>query len=307
MAAISTDRINILVVEDDKVVMAFLAVQIRDIGHHLEWTDNGQKALEYLQSHKGEIDVVLMDWRMPVMDGLTAVRRMKEDPNLRDIPIIMLTGADKPEEMKKSLEAGVFYYLTKPVKKTVLQSVIASAGQTARRNQALARELKQHKASFNLIDSCKFKFRTMAEARSLAVFLANCFPDPGRILPGLGELLVNAVEHGNLGIGYERKSELVESGKWAEEIERLENLPENTDKFAIATIARKKDGIYVVIEDQGDGFKWREFVQINPARAGSHHGRGIAQARAASFDRLTYNDKGNQAVAFAAYKDRLEW
>ena len=91
------------------------------------------------------------------------------------------------------------------------------------------------------------------------------------------------------------------------EIERLQQSPEHIEKSAIANISRKNDGLYIVIEDQGDGFEWKKFMSINPSRAGENHGRGIAQARAVSFDKLTYNDKGNKAVAFVRYGRQLEW
>lgn len=298
---------NILAVDDDKFVIEVLAVQIKDLGHNLYTAENGQKALTFLENNKGKIDVVIMDWTMPIMDGLAAIRNIKKSLELRNIPIIMITGSDKAEGIESGLKAGVFYYLTKPVKKTVLGSVLASAGRTARQNKMLAYELKQHRASFDLIDNCKFKFRTLAEAESLSVFMANCFPDSRRVLPGLGELLINAVEHGNLAIGYEGKHKLVEDRAWRAEVERLQKLPEHAEKYATATISRKEDGVYVVVEDQGNGFEWKKFMTIDPSRAGDSHGRGIAQAKAVSFDKLTYNEKGNKAVAFVRNNRQLEW
>ena len=65
--------------------------------------------------------------------------------------------------------------------------------------------------------------------------------------------------------------------------------------------------MYVVITDQGDGFDWKKFMRIDPSRAGDNHGRGIAQANATSFDKLTYNDKGNQVIAFVGLEKQLEW
>lgn len=297
---------NILVADDDRFVVEYLSMMIRDLGHKLHVVGNGQQVLAFLDRNP-DMDVVIVDWAMPVMDGLETVKRMKSTPGLRNIPIIMITGSDKVAGIERGLEAGVFYYLTKPVKKTVLQSVIASAGRAAQQNKILASELGRHRASFDLIDSCRFKFRTLAEAENLAVFMAGCFPDAERVLSGLGELLVNAVEHGNLGIGLDGKRPLIESGTWRTEVERLQALPENAGKYAVAAISRKEDGIYVVIEDQGRGFDWKKFMTVDPARAGDHHGRGIAQARAASFDKLTYNDKGNKAVAFVKYVSPLEW
>lgn len=299
--------ISVLAVEDDMLSMEFLKAQITDLGHRMFVAQDGQQALAVLEENIKDIDVVLMDREMPVMDGLTAVKRMKDSRIMRNIPVIMVTGADSTEEMREGLDAGVFYYLTKPVDEKMLRSVLSAAVREAEQSRTLSEELGKHKASFDLIDTAKFKFSTISEAESLAAFLANCFPDPERVVSGLGELLVNAIEHGNLGIGYEAKTTLVENGTWRSEVERLQTLPQHAHKKAMATIAHKDDGTYVVIEDRGEGFPWKKYLQIDPARAGDNHGRGIAQANSTSFDRLTYNEKGNQAVAFVGVNKQLEW
>ncbi len=301
------ERISVLAVEDDQFSMKFLEAQISNLEHKMLTAENGQEALSVLKQNIGKIDVVLMDREMPVMDGLKAVKRMKDDPTLRNIPVIMVTGADSTQEMREGLDAGVFYYLTKPVEEDMLRSVLAAAVREAKQSKILSEELGKHKASFDLIDTAKFKFQTLAQAESLSAFIANCFPDPQRVLAGIGELLINAVEHGNLGITYAEKTELIDAGTWRAEVERRQGLPQNENKFATATVAHKDNGTYVVIEDQGDGFDWKNFLKIDPARAGDNHGRGIAQANSVSFDKLTYNEKGNQAVAFVGNEKQLEW
>jgi len=299
--------INILAVEDDLLSMTFLEKQIQTLGHSIYKADNGQASITMLENKRDQIDVVLMDREMPVMNGLEAVKLIKNNPDLRNIPIIMVTSADSNNEMKEGLDAGVFYYLTKPVKEEMLRSVLSAAVREARQSRTLAEELGKHRTSFNLIESCKFNFRTLADAESLAAFVANCFPNPQRVIGGLGELMINAIEHGNLGLGYENKTTLLERGTWRSEVERMQQLPEHQDKIATATLAVKEDGIYVVIEDQGAGFKWKKYMRIDPARAGDNHGRGIAQANAISFDRLSFNDKGNKAVAYVGPEKQLEW
>jgi two-component system, cell cycle response regulator len=302
------EPVNILAVEDDLFALRFLEVQISDLGHHMISASNGQEALDILTHSKmGEIDVVLMDREMPIMDGLTAIKHMKDDPVLRHIPVIMVTGADTIEELREGLDAGVFYYLTKPVNETMLRSVLSAAIREAEQTKTLSEELGKHKSSFDLIDTCRFEFKTLSQAESLAAFLANCFPDPERVLPGLAELLINAVEHGNLEIGYDKKTSLIEEGTWRAEVERRTKLPEYKDRSVIATIAHKTNGTYVVIEDQGSGFDFRPYMEIDPARAGDNHGRGIAQAKTMSFDDLKYNKDGRQVIAFVGNGERLEW
>ncbi len=303
----SAAPIRVLAVEDDPLSMAFLEAQVTTLNHSITKAENGQRALEILEANAQFIDVVLMDRYMPVMDGLDAVRRMQDHPKLRNIPVIMVTGADSADDMREGLDAGVFYYLTKPVNETMLRSVMSAAVREAKQTRTLALELDKHRTSFHLIETCKFKFQTLREAENLAAFIANCFPDPERTLSGLGELMINAVEHGNLGVGYDKKTQLLESDIWRSEIDRLQAAPEHRDKFARATIVHKDEGIFAIIEDMGEGFQWEKYLRIDPERAGDNHGRGIAQARVLSFDKLTYNDVGNQAVAFVGLSKPLQW
>lgn len=299
--------LTILTVEDNRLERFFLEEQIRALGHEFMEAENGEEALAILGNPKANIDVVVMDRMMPILDGLTAVKRMKEDERLKKIPVVMVTGAAGPKDMQEGLSAGVFYYLAKPVEETVLRSVLLAATRESQQTRQLSDELKRHRTSFNLVQACKFQLSTLEEAECLSAFMAHCFPEPDRVLQGLAELLTNAIEHGVLNIGYERKSELLELGTWRAEIQRRQADPAYANRFVEAAINRKDNGIYVVISDPGEGFHWKKFMNIDPSRAGDNHGRGIAQANAVSFDKLTYNEKGNQAVAFVNNAVSLKW
>ena len=83
-----------------------------------EWADNGQSAVEmFEQSEEGHYSVILMDMRMPVMDGLTATREIRklERPDAAAVPIIALTANAFEEDVKQCLEAGMNAHLSKPV------------------------------------------------------------------------------------------------------------------------------------------------------------------------------------------------
>lgn len=301
-----SDRpVSVLAVDDDRVGLMYLERQIRDLGYETTTAGHGQAAWDRLDAEPASFDVIVLDREMPVMDGMALARRLQDDNRLRRIPVIMLTGADRPEEMREGIDVGVFYYLTKPLDPVLLRSVLNAATRQVQKQRTLQSELQQHRLGFDLIHTCKFTCRTLGESERLAVFMANCFPDPERTLPGLVALLTNAIEHGSAGIGYETKTELLDQGCWREEVQRrMEAAP---DKTVDAVLVRKDDGVYVVITDQGEGFRWKEFMRIDPARAGDNHGRGIAQANMLSFDRLTYNEKGNQAVGFVRLEAELDW
>ncbi len=297
----------ILVVDDDRILRMMLLSMVGALGYAVLEASNGKEAIDILLEQKKNIDAILLDREMPVMDGMQLTMRMKEHAQLRNIPIIMQTGADKPEQIKQGIDAGVFYYLTKPVNQEILKSVLLAAVREVEQQYLLSSELQKHKTSFQLIDTCRFQLRTLAEAEYLATFLANCFPQPERTVSGIAELLVNAVEHGNMGIDYNEKTRLVEQGNWRIEIERRQSLAEYRQKRVDVMYRKKPEGFFVTIKDEGKGFEWKNYLQVDPSRASHSHGRGIAQANAISFDKITFNDSGNEVTGFVGNEKILEW
>lgn len=298
---------TVLVVEDDPFQRSLLENLLKTLGHKTLGADDGQKALTLLNDPDHNIGVVIMDRHMPVLDGLSTVRRMKDNPVTRRIPVIMITGSTSEQDIREGIETGVFYYMAKPFQESMLRSVLLAAVREVAQNKMLGEELLKHRAGFGLIKNCQFEFKTLDEAEALAVFAAHCYPEPERVLPGLAELLTNAVEHGNLDIGYQRKTELLEAGTWRAEIERRLGLDEYAGRRVEMTILHKADGVYVVITDQGKGFDWQRYMMIDPSRAGDSHGRGIAQSKARCFDTILYNQTGNQVVAKVGLEKTLEW
>lgn len=142
-----------------------------------------------------------------------------------------------------------------------------------------------------------FTIRTLDEGRALAKQLAQQCPNPETAFIGLLELLINAVEHGNLGITYAQKSHLQSQDTWEKEMERRLTLAEYAEKRVTLQMWRTKEALCFLICDQGDGFDWRPFLTINPERALHSHGRGIAMARHIGFDTLEYRGSGNEVLA----------
>lgn len=143
----------------------------------------------------------------------------------------------------------------------------------------------------------RFSFRTLDQARALAVLLSNASSAGPRLVIGLSELLLNAVEHGNLGIGYDEKTGLNERGEWQTEVERRLALPEYAEKRVLVEYTQGDGELRVLIRDQGAGFDWNTYLEVAPERAFDNHGRGIAMARGLSFDSLEYRGRGNEVVA----------
>ncbi len=295
-------KTSILVVDDNPTTLHLLARILEEEGYEITCATNGLEAMNELRSRVDNFDVIVLDRMMPVMDGMEMTRKILADSDLKHIPIIMQTAADQPEQISEGIKAGVFYYLTKPIERKTLLSVVSSAVKEVEQRRVLRAEMLRHRMSFGLIQVLKGSCRTLDEAESLASFLANCFPDPDRALTGISEILINGVEHGNLGISYDEKTRLMDENKWREEVLRRLDLPEFKDKKVTVIFEKKENTYYLQVTDQGKGFNWKSFLEFDPSRASHNHGRGIAMANMIAFDRLVYNEQGNQVTAVMEVK-----
>ncbi|MEE2898116.1 MAG: response regulator [Gemmatimonadota bacterium] len=116
--------------DDNNSVLLFVSAVLSTLDQEPEivTATNGEEALRIAIERTPH--VIIMDWEMPVMDGLTAVRQLKATPETAEIPIVMLTGVagDGDEEMvRMALDAGAMDYVTKPVGPTELIARVETA------------------------------------------------------------------------------------------------------------------------------------------------------------------------------------
>lgn len=286
---------HLLIVDDNRADRELLAEHLRD-QYEIDIATDGLEAWKLLDLHADLFDVILLDREMPRMNGLEFLERIKRHPELQIVPVILQTAAIDRSEVLEGIQAGAYCYLTKPYDGDMLRSVVKTAADDHARYKHLQQTVKKGMNALGLMKEASFAYTTVEEATSLGTILANACPDPSRVVVGLTELLINAVEHGNLGITYEEKSGLQSSGKWNEELERRLALPENRGKQAEVRFERGNQTLCFTIRDSGDGFDWSRFLQIDPKRAFHTHGRGIAMANLFTFNRLQYLGCGNEVV-----------
>lgn len=298
---------RVLAVDDDRTALIILEQSLVDLGYEVTAAAGGSEALEYLKDSGALVDVVVLDRRMPEVDGIEVVRRMKADPKLRRIPIIMLTGASEETEIEEGVSAGVFYYLVKPASTALLRTITAAAMREAEQQMSFDGRAKSQFSALKYVDTCRLYVRTLEEATEAAALLSECFPDPARVGDGLLELIVNAVEHGIYGLGFDKKSEVLQTGTVEDYLRPSYDDPAFSGGRAEVVFTRKNGGFTVIITDPGPGFDWKQFLTVNPARAVDSHGRGIAKAANMSFDKVTYNESGNRVVAHISEEVELDW
>ncbi len=143
-------RGTLLVVDDNATNRDLLARQLARHGYVVAAAADGREALERLQTRS--YDLVLLDVIMPGMDGVETLHRLKQDPALEDIPVVMLSSLDEVDSAIRCIEAGAEEYITKPVQPTLLEARIA-ANLELRRMRERERALRARiEADGNTID-----------------------------------------------------------------------------------------------------------------------------------------------------------
>lgn len=288
---------RILVVEDEAINRAVIADCLDDPSFRLDMATDGEEAWTKLEAAHAPYHLIILDRLMPRLDGMELMKRLKASPRHANVPVIMQTAAASTEQVAEGIAAGVYYYLTKPyAPESLLAIVHAALADMAERREA-GRRVRAETDAFRLAVKAEFRIRTMTEACGLAALLAHLCPDPEVAVLGLTELLVNAIEHGNLGISYAFKSQLRRENRWELEVARRSEMPEYRDRYATVLAERIAAEIRFTVIDEGDGFEWQKFLQLDAERAFAPNGRGILMARMLSFDKLEYRGKGNEVCA----------
>lgn len=297
----------VLAVDDSRTQLAILTDKLGGHGYDCIEAENGAEALKIIEARATELDAIILDREMPIMDGMELVKKLKTTARLRRLPVVMLTGLDRPDQVSEGIAAGVFYYLTKPLQDGVFQAVLSAAVTESRRGRALGQELQKHRTAFSLLNEATFHVRTLEQAEDAASFLANAYPRPERVVNGLAELIINAVEHGNLEIGHSRKADLLMSNSYHAELARRLSDPVYASRQVQVKFQRTGGVLQVTITDQGPGFDWQRWLRFDPSQAAAKNGRGIAQAHLIGFDTLTYNQAGNSVTATIRADSTGDW
>lgn len=287
----------VLLVDDDPLNLDILFEALEGQGFALEMAMDGQQAWEKLLANPHRYSTIVLDRMMPRLDGLALLKILKGNPALRDIPVILQTAAAQPHQVLEGLQAGAYYYLTKPYDFRVCLSVVQAALRDFTRQKSLRQELAAVGATAAFLHSAHFRIRTHEEARQLALALSHGFDEPNRVIHGLEALLYNAIEHGNLGIGYDLKADLLARGQLENELANRQLQPENRAKWVDVRFLRENQWVMVEIEDQGAGFDWQPYLEWSPGHARQLNGRGIVRAREKAFDELEYQANGSRVIA----------
>jgi two-component system chemotaxis response regulator CheY len=117
-----------LVVDDSRAVRMILARILTELGYEVKEAANGREALEVIATEKTAVKLVLADWNMPEINGLELLKRLRQNPELAALTVVMVTTETEIDQMVTALEAGANEYVMKPFTKDILREKLELLG-----------------------------------------------------------------------------------------------------------------------------------------------------------------------------------
>ncbi len=104
---------SIVLVDDEPIVCETVKITLSSRGYKIKTVEDPTDAMDAIR--KAKPDLVILDLYMPHIDGASLCRQLKEDPELRDIPVLFFSGSSKPVDVMSGLKAGGYDYVAKPI------------------------------------------------------------------------------------------------------------------------------------------------------------------------------------------------
>jgi two-component system, chemotaxis family, chemotaxis protein CheY len=119
--------VRALVIDDSKAVRGLLKRELSHLGFDVFEAGNGKEGMDRLKE-LGPVDVALVDWTMPVMDGLSFLKEVRSNPEYERVLVVMVTSESDPAQIFQALMAGADEYATKPITAAALAEKLGLVG-----------------------------------------------------------------------------------------------------------------------------------------------------------------------------------
>src|SRR5579871_1206803 len=173
-----SERMKILLVDDTPDNLVSLEAALYGLGEELVLARSGKEALRYLLHD--DFAVILLDVRMPEMDGFETAELIRSRPRSRQVPILFLTGYRNEEHLFRGYDLGAVDFLFKPIVPEVLRSKVAVFVELSRSNARLKQQTDALRKQAEVLQKAEMRFRSLLEAA----------PDPMVVCREDGEILM---------------------------------------------------------------------------------------------------------------------
>lgn len=290
---ISAGKHKILVVDDEETVRTILAKFLYNEGFEPIEATQGEQAIELYRMIKPTL--VVSDIMMPKMDGLTLLQKLRSiDANAI---VILMTGYGSEDILLKALRGGAINYFKKPF---IFQEMIDFIRHVLEHRREI--DTSQFFSSHLVEESKTFVFNTGAAdilpiINQVTTHLKNIVAEHEivNLKVGIEEMIINAIEHGNLGITFAMKNDAIKKGKWGNLLQSRLEEGENHEKKIFVESELKPSSFLIKIRDEGEGFDWQSLPQLTAEALLSYNGRGIFLTKI-YYDDVLYSQTGNEVT-----------
>jgi YesN/AraC family two-component response regulator len=285
---------SILVIDDEKSIRDMLRAGLIQYGYNCYEATNGQSGIEEYKRSKP--DIVLTDVKMPEMSGIELTKLIKGIEY--DADVVIMTGYGSEDLVIEALRLGASNYIKKPISLNELFNILDSIilKRERRKKSKVIKDIVVFERKRLVIDNDITRIWGVINQLLFNVPQAIDEATLEGMSLGLYEIILNAIEHGNLGISYEEKSEAIQNNCYLELLESRLNDPIRREKRVFIDCTTDAIELTVEIRDQGDGFDFHEFEEPeNQEEVLRAHGRGIFLA-SLYFDKLAYDGPGNTVL-----------
>ncbi|MEI2385241.1 ATP-binding protein [Breoghania sp. JC706] len=288
------------ILSDDAARILSAAAVLQKHGARFRFIESPHDLDQIARACRDHIEVVLVEDTLPrgrIRDLLRTGPLAKPGPGVR--PVVLMEDADKALR-KDARKAGAVLVAEPPQNSRALQRLLRPLTSPV---SPSAGSLTRGRSEFGALLSGLFEIRTLEEAENLATLLASNTPEPEKVRLGIWELLSNAIEHGNLGITFEEKTSLLETGHFHEEISRRLGLDRYRDRVARVYFSLGPGSAHLKVSDDGPGFDFQEFMNSEP-QIERPNGRGIRLVCQMCFDELAFVGTGNAVEATVHFREQ---
>jgi DNA-binding response OmpR family regulator len=284
---------RVLIADDQEALRELLSRLLTREGFEPIEAADGVQAVELFRTQAPL--VVVSDIMMPRMDGLALLTELKRID--RSAVVILMTGQGNEEILLRALRGGATNFFRKPFNVRELMDEIRRVvdfRMEAARSTLFSPFLVSEKKTFVIprADSPYFPI-----VNQVTLQLPCILPEEDilNLKIGIEEMIVNAVEHGNLGITFEEKNKAISEGTLANLLAQRGKESDAHGRQVFVTASLTPEAFEVVVRDEGGGFDWRRLPIVAPENLMSFNGRGIFLTKI-YFDEVRYNEKGTEVT-----------
>ena len=285
---------KVLVIDDEEPIRKVLSIALKEKNYLVLTASDGKKGIEIFKSENP--DIVITDVKMPELSGIEVTRAIKEINE--DADVVIMTGYGSEELVIESMRAGASNFIKKPVSLQelfkILEDIISK--KESKKRAVVARDIVVYENKKCIIGNDITKIWSVVNQVLFNIYATVESSVYEGLRIGLYEIIINAIEHGNLGITYEEKNKALNNNTYAQLLdEKIKEANSKNKKVVINSILDNKR-FEVEIIDNGNGFDYKNLPSPDdPEKIFEAHGRGIFLA-SVYFDSIEYKGNGNHVV-----------